>query len=104
VTLALLQTVTTFKPAPSLSTGGGPGPPDADACETDTVRRKVNEEVMEADFPDRGTGRVTGKGWWSGVEAGERGGWDLSLLIPVRFPRRGDREAEAVSDRNRLGC
>lgn len=39
-----------------------------------------------ADEQDHGGGRVTGKNWWTGVEAGEMGGWDLSLLIPVSPP------------------
>jgi len=60
-----------------------PATPDADACQTNTQRRKVSEEVLEADFTEHGVGRVTGKGWWTGVEAGERGQWDLSLQIPV---------------------
>ena len=56
---------------------------DLDACRTNTQRRKVSEEVLESDFASSGTGRVTGKGWWTGVEAGESGHWDLSLAIPV---------------------
>jgi hypothetical protein len=50
---------------------------------TGISRKKVTEEVMEADPPDYGAGRVTGKDWWTGVEPGERGHWDLSLLVPV---------------------
>ncbi|ORY22682.1 hypothetical protein BCR39DRAFT_591218 [Naematelia encephala] len=79
--LALLQTVQVFTPDPNLMTGGA-STPDLDACQTSTQRRKVSEEVIEADFADRGAGRVTGKGWWTGVDAGESGHWDLSLLIP----------------------
>lgn len=60
-----------------------PGTPDADACQTSTQRRKVSEEYLEADFTEHGAGRVTGKGWWPGVEPGDRGQWDMSLLIPV---------------------
>lgn len=60
-----------------------PGTPDADACQTSTIRKRVSEEVLEADFPAHGQGRVTGKGWWTGVEPGERDHWDMSLLIPV---------------------
>lgn len=36
-----------------------------------------------ADDQEYGGGRVTGKSWWTGVDAGDMGGWDLSLLIPV---------------------
>jgi len=60
-----------------------PGTPDADDCQTSTARRKVSEEVLEADFTEHGAGRVTGKGWWTGVEPGERAQWDMSLLVPV---------------------
>ena len=101
--LALLQTVQVFTPRPFLdATDSGtqlprnraslrsfnalePGTPDADACQTSTQRRKVNEEVLEADSTEHGAGRVTGKLWWTGVEPGERGQWDMSLLIPVRY-------------------
>lgn len=99
ISLALLQTVQTFHPDSGLDTRDitarlrmrsqsarnfdDPGTPDADACQTSTNRRRVNEEVMEADFPSRGQGRVTGKGWWTGLEPGERDHWDMSLLIPV---------------------
>lgn len=71
------------------------GTPDADACQTSTTRRKVNEEVMEADFADKGAGRVTGKGWWTGVEPGEEGHWDLSILAPVGSPCRIFFQADA---------
>ena len=43
----------------------------------------MNEEALEADFSERHAGRVTGKGWWTGVEPGDKGQWDMSLLIPV---------------------
>lgn len=48
-----------------------------------TTRRKVAEESIEADETDWGAGKVTGRQWWTGVDPGEMGGWDLSLLIPV---------------------
>ena len=54
-----------------------------DACQTSTTRRKLTEEVLEADSTGHGEGRVTGKAWWTGVEAGEKDHWDMSLLIPV---------------------
>ena len=56
---------------------------DLDACQTSTQQRKVSQEVFESDFASTGAGRVTGKGWWTGVEPGESGHWDLSLAIPV---------------------
>jgi hypothetical protein len=112
VTIALLQTVTTFTPDSGLDTGDfasrlrrrsaglvlskdGLATPEMDACQTSTVRRKVAEEYMEADSTGPGEGRVTGKSWWTGVEAGERDHWDMSLLIPVglhsmRFSIRAD--------------
>ena len=60
---------------------------DLDACQTDTQRRKVSEETFESDFASSGAGRVTGKGWWTGVEPGEFGRWDLSLTLPVSKER-----------------
>lgn len=63
--------------------------PEIDACKTHTSRRKLSEEIIEADFASKGAGRVTGKGWWVGVEAGDVGRWDMSLMLPVsciRYP------------------
>ncbi|WWC99400.1 hypothetical protein V866_006303 [Kwoniella sp. B9012] len=99
--LALLQTVQVFNPQPLLDTSdlttklikkrkslpncvgeGVPGTPDLDACQTTTQRRKISEEIIEADFISHGAGRVTGKGWWTGVDSGESGHWDLSLQVP----------------------
>ncbi|KAI9632841.1 uncharacterized protein MKK02DRAFT_41152 [Dioszegia hungarica] len=86
LTLALLQTVQTFLPdndTAAVSTDKD-GIPNADEALgiASTFRRKVAEESIMADEQDHGGGRVTGKNWWTGVEAGEMGGWDLSLLIP----------------------
>ncbi|OCF45144.1 hypothetical protein I317_00946 [Kwoniella heveanensis CBS 569] len=99
--LALLQTVQVFTPQPLLDTSdlptrlikkrrslnctgvsAVPGTPDLDACQTTTQRRRISEEVIEADFSGHGAGRVTGKGWWTGVDTGESGHWEMSLQIP----------------------
>ncbi|WVQ93727.1 hypothetical protein IAU59_000804 [Kwoniella sp. CBS 9459] len=100
--LALLQTVQVFTPQPLLDTSdlptrlikkrrslnnctgvsAMPGTPDLDACQTTTQRKRISEEVIEADFSGHGAGRVTGKGWWTGVDSGESGHWDMSLQIP----------------------
>ncbi|WWC58326.1 uncharacterized protein I303_100866 [Kwoniella dejecticola CBS 10117] len=100
--LALLQTIQVFNPQPLLDTANlpsriigkrkslsncmgtdnNPSTPDLDACQTTTQRRKISEEMIEADFISHGAGRVTGKGWWTGVDSGESGHWDLSLQIP----------------------
>lgn len=42
------------------------------------------EEAVQGDFTTHGAGRVTGKGWWTGVEPGENGHWDMSIQVPVR--------------------
>ncbi|KAL7420095.1 hypothetical protein Q5752_005060 [Cryptotrichosporon argae] len=87
IALALLQTVSVYDSQTEVA--GCMIRPTAverthiDAVPTSTQRRKVAEEVLEADFADRGAGRVTGKGWWTGVEPGERGQWDMSLQIPT---------------------
>ena len=86
--LALLQTVQTFNPNPMLDPSGRPRSQiykrksadrlallnqaddvdmDFDACQTSTQQRKLSEEVLESDFASSGAGRVTGKGWWTGV-------------------------------------
>lgn len=85
--MALLQTVQTFLPdndtrAVSTDKDGFPNADEALGIAS-TVRRKLAEESIVADEPDHRSGRVTGKSWWTGVEAGDMGGWDLSLLLPV---------------------
>jgi hypothetical protein len=90
LTLALLQTVTTFLPDDVIRKNNRlsvdkDGIPNADEALgiASTTRRKVAEETIEADDTDWGNGQVTGKQWWTGVQPGEMGGWDLNLLIPV---------------------
>ncbi|KAK8861739.1 hypothetical protein IAR55_002562 [Kwoniella newhampshirensis] len=100
--LAILQTVQVFNPQPLLDTESlptrlvkksrslqnctgteaVPGTPDVDACQTTTQRRKISEEIIEADFASQKAGRVTGQGWWTGVDTGESGHWDMSVQIP----------------------
>nr|XP_019048953.1 hypothetical protein I302_02733 [Kwoniella bestiolae CBS 10118]OCF27883.1 hypothetical protein I302_02733 [Kwoniella bestiolae CBS 10118] len=83
--LALLQTIQVFNPQPLLDTSDLTTKlirKHLDACQTTTQRRKIIEEMIEADFMSHGAGRVTGKGWWTGVDSGESGHWDLSLQIP----------------------
>lgn len=74
-TLAILQDVNTF------------GIPKANAKNQnpplDVVRTKVAEEVVEADFMEVGSGHVTSKTWWTGLESGESNRWDMSVAIPV---------------------
>lgn len=72
LSLALLQDVRTF------------GPKSATDQPVETHRKKVAEEAVEGDFTTHGAGRVTGKGWWTGVEPGESGHWDMSIQVPVR--------------------
>ena len=87
----MLQTVTTFLPDEVIRKNrlsvDKDGIPNADEALgiASTTRRKVAEETIEADDTDWGNGQVTGKQWWTGVQPGEMGGWDLSLLIPVRL-------------------
>ncbi|BEJ10829.1 hypothetical protein CspHIS471_0102510 [Cutaneotrichosporon sp. HIS471] len=78
--LAILQTVNTF------------GVPKAKGTQEflNTVRRKVSEETNEADFMDVGSGHVTSKSWWTGLEPGESNRWDMSVPIPtgmISIPR-----------------
>lgn len=101
--MALLQTVQVFAPesqsenaygggsikgAQCLPLGSrGPWAPEYEERAPTTVRRKVSEEVLEADVTNKGAGRVTGKGWWTGVDAGGQGQWECSLQVPVRLTR-----------------
>ncbi|GMK59637.1 hypothetical protein CspeluHIS016_0802430 [Cutaneotrichosporon spelunceum] len=78
--LAILQTVNTF------------GAPKAKGMQNflNTVRRKVSEETTEADFMDVGSGHITSKSWWTGLEPGESNRWDMSVPIPtamISIPR-----------------
>nr|ODN85507.1 hypothetical protein L203_04756 [Cryptococcus depauperatus CBS 7841] len=79
VSLALLQTVHTFPPQ-SVSSHT-PKRKSLNDC-SQLQRKKINEEVTEADNT-HGAGRVTGKCWWTGVEPGEDGKWDMSLQVPA---------------------
>ncbi|OWZ26626.1 hypothetical protein C354_06775 [Cryptococcus neoformans MW-RSA1955] len=73
LSLALLQDVRTFAPAPAAHTDQP----------VETQRKKVAEEAVQGDFTTHGAGRVTGKGWWTGVEPGESGHWDMSIQVPT---------------------
>lgn len=72
--LAVIQTVNTYMPKK--------GKQAMSREPTTSHRRKVAEETVEADFMDLGSGHVTGKGWWTGLEPGEGNRWDLSCPIP----------------------
>ncbi|CAK9785307.1 hypothetical protein CC85DRAFT_265886 [Cutaneotrichosporon oleaginosum] len=78
--LAILQTVNTF------------GVPKVKGTQDflNMIRRKVSEETNEADFMDVGSGHVTSKSWWTGLEPGESNRWDMSVPIPtgmISIPR-----------------
>lgn len=77
--LAILQTINTF--------GVPKGRTNSEFL--DTTRRKVAEEFNEADFMDVGSGHVTSKSWWTGLEPGESNRWDMSVPIPVSLRRKG---------------
>lgn len=72
--LAVIQTVNTYLPKK--------GKQAMSREPTTSHRKKVAEETVEADFMDLGSGHVTGKGWWTGLEPGEGNRWDLSCPIP----------------------
>lgn len=73
MTLSLIRTVTLYKPRPELNVDGMASRRDLDpdACSTSTTRKKIAEEELE--MGQKGSrGVVTARGWWTGVEAGER--------------------------------
>lgn len=71
--LAILQTVNTFGVPKGKNTSEF----------LNMTRKKVSEEMNEADFMDVGSGHVTSKSWWTGLEPGESNRWDMSVPIPV---------------------
>ncbi|KAJ9480194.1 Arrestin_C domain-containing protein [Pseudozyma hubeiensis] len=73
MTLSLIRTVTLYKPRPELnvSVAAARRELDPDACQTSTTRKKIAEEELE--MGQKGSrGVVTARGWWTGVEAGQR--------------------------------
>ncbi|GAC72180.1 hypothetical protein PANT_6c00110 [Moesziomyces antarcticus T-34] len=73
MTLALIRTVTLYKPRPELDLDGQAARRDLDpdACQTSTTRKKIAEEELE--MGQKGSrGVVTARGWWTGVEPGQR--------------------------------
>ncbi|GAC93113.1 hypothetical protein PHSY_000675 [Pseudozyma hubeiensis SY62] len=73
MTLSLIRTVTLYKPRPELNVSGAAARRDLDpdACQTSTTRKKIAEEELE--MGQKGSrGVVTARGWWTGVEAGQR--------------------------------
>ncbi|KAL9932699.1 hypothetical protein V8E36_008398 [Tilletia maclaganii] len=73
--LALVRTVTLFRPKPEFNVGFSvPSDPaesyiDPDACTTSTNKKKICEETLE--LGQKGSkGSVTARGWWTGVDPG----------------------------------
>ncbi|SJX62458.1 uncharacterized protein SRS1_13308 [Sporisorium reilianum f. sp. reilianum] len=85
MTLALMRTVTLYKPRPELDLDGGQAArrePDVDACQTSTTRKKIAEEELE--MGQKGSrGVVTARGWWTGVDPGQRVESSHSMHIPA---------------------
>ncbi|KLO10454.1 hypothetical protein SCHPADRAFT_832475, partial [Schizopora paradoxa] len=91
VRLVLVRTVRVFKPRPVLDAlsegdsigGGGDLGVDPDACETETVERKITEDILHAGQKGDGAqGYASAKGWWTGVAPGESGVVVHSICIP----------------------
>jgi hypothetical protein len=87
LTLSLVRTTTIFRPRPYLDAGSGydgtspDGDIDADACHTQTTRKKVAESTLE--MGKKGSKGVTAKGNWMGVEGGQSADFSHFLLVPV---------------------
>lgn len=69
---------------------------DEIACQTQTTKKKVAEEVLEAGKKGH-KGGVTARGLWMGVEAGEEVAFSHGLLVPVS-------RHELVTNRTRADC
>ncbi|KDQ18226.1 hypothetical protein BOTBODRAFT_53009 [Botryobasidium botryosum FD-172 SS1] len=80
VTLTLFRITTVYRPNRALDPSS-PGGVDFDACQTTTTRKQINEVYMEAGAR-RARGQVTAKGWWTGIESGDCGEHEHSILIP----------------------
>ncbi|KAJ1035752.1 hypothetical protein NDA13_000412 [Ustilago tritici] len=73
MTLSLIRTVTLYKPRLELDMDNHSARRelDPDACQTSTTRKKIAEEELE--MGQKGSrGVVTARGWWTGVEPGQR--------------------------------
>jgi hypothetical protein len=89
LTLSLTRTTTAFRPRPYLTAGTGrdgedpvQADVDADACQTQTIRKKVAEETLEMGKKST-KGSVTAKGMWMGVDKGEDVEFCHFLALPV---------------------
>ncbi|KAG1757165.1 hypothetical protein EDB19DRAFT_1841154 [Suillus lakei] len=75
--IALIRTLTVFKPKPHLDAGDA----DPDACQTSTKAKWVTESILE--LGQRCTkGHASAKGWWTGVAPGQTSEFDHSLILP----------------------
>uniref|UniRef100_V5GFC3 Arrestin C-terminal-like domain-containing protein n=1 Tax=Kalmanozyma brasiliensis (strain GHG001) TaxID=1365824 RepID=V5GFC3_KALBG len=84
MSLSLMRTVTLYKPRPELELDGHRARKDIDpdACQTSTNRKKIAEEQLE--MGQKGSkGAVTARGWWVGVEPGQRVESSHHMLIPA---------------------
>lgn len=84
MTLSLIRTVTLYKPRPELDLNGQTSRRDLDpdACQTSTTRKKIAEEELE--MGQKGSrGVVTARGWWTGVEPGQRVESSHYMQIPA---------------------
>lgn len=84
MTLALIRTVTLYKPRPELDLNelARRNELDPDACQTSTTRKKIAEEELE--MGQKGSrGVVTAKGWWTGVEPGQKVDSSHYMQIPA---------------------
>lgn len=83
LTLALVRTVTLFRPRPEFDVpSAGDTYNDPDACTTSTSRKKISEEVLE--MGQKGTkGVVTARGWWTGVDGGDVVEISHNMKLPV---------------------
>ena len=80
--MSLHRTTTIFKPQADLDASTAPGSADPDACHTTTNRKMISEAALEIGQKG-GTGYVTAKGWWTGVEAGQAIDMSHFILVPV---------------------
>ncbi|KAG1885482.1 hypothetical protein F4604DRAFT_1918180 [Suillus subluteus] len=75
--IALIRTLTVFKPKPHLDAGDA----DPDACQTSTKEKWITESVLE--LGQRcSKGHGSAKGWWTGVTPGQTSEFDHSLILP----------------------
>lgn len=86
--LALIRTITVFRPRPALDAGNAASV-DPDACQTSTAQKVITETILEMSQRS-GKGHASAKGWWTGVSPGQELDFSHYILLPVSVHSRSE--------------